>query len=188
MNDRNSRLQQIETQYLVLGALDGDEAAVESLVNLWSPKLYSYCRRFHRNAEDCEDLVQDIWVTAMKSLTKLNDPARFPAWIFRIAHGKSVDRLRKQVRENEKQEELKHEPPETAAPPTQQKTLEIEEESNALLKLIEDLKPEFKTVIYFFYQEELSIQEIATILDIPKNTVKSRLFHARKQLEEKLKG
>ena len=86
---------EVEDRDLILRAREGDVDSFNILVSRWEKKVYNYILRAVRNREDAMDLCQETFLKGYRSLRSLQDPARFPQWLFRIAHNESVSLFRK---------------------------------------------------------------------------------------------
>jgi RNA polymerase sigma-70 factor (ECF subfamily) len=165
-------VEQLVDEILVMDAQDGKARAMEILVSRWQKRLWKYAYRLTGNSEGAWDVTQETWLGIIKGLRKLNDPANFKAWAYRITTNKSVDWIKKG--KNVKKisiEEFKNHHQEG------KKDADIKE-------LLQKLDMKKRAVISLFYFEELSVPEISVALKIPNGTVKSRLTKARKELKE----
>jgi len=166
------KLLDIENQLLVMEAQDGDAQAMEKLVCRWQKKLWHYIFRLTSDRAATWDITQQCWLEVIKGLKKLNDPACFKAWTYRIATNESIDWLKKKSKDRQINLDS------TEAGCDQKKdNLEINE-------LIQRLKSDSRVVLSLYYFEKLSIFEISIALNIPQGTVKSRLFKARDELKQ----
>jgi RNA polymerase sigma-70 factor (ECF subfamily) len=165
-------VEQLVDEILVMDAQDGKAKAMEILVSRWQKRLWKYAYRLTGNSEGAWDVTQETWLGIIKGLRKLNDPANFKAWAYRITTNKSADWIKKD--KNVKKisiEEIKNH---------HQK----EKKDAGLKELLQKLDIKKRAVISLFYFEELSVPEISVALKIPNGTVKSRLTKARKELKE----
>lgn len=173
MIDRMDRsVEQLIDEILVMDCQHGRVKAFESLVSRWHMRLYRYAYNLTGDSEAARDITQDTWLGIIKSLRKLNDPANFKAWAYRIATNKSIDWKRKN--EAVKQINIKE------LEDHQHK----EKKDRGIKELLEKLDVRKKVVLSLYYFEQLSLPEISVALNIPKGTVKSRLHKARKELKE----
>lgn len=184
------RREQAFEEALVLASQMRDVAALELLVERWHPRLVRIARRVTRTYE-VEDLVQDIWLSVVRSLHKLRDPSLFGHWLARIARNKSIDWVRGRQSERRATSFLRQLSDDAAAnnglgaghgsasPGTR---VELRE----LGRRFADLPEAHRVVLERFYLRDLPIAEIAADLGIPLGTVKSRLFHARRKLQAQL--
>jgi RNA polymerase sigma-70 factor (ECF subfamily) len=170
-------LSKIENELLVIDAQDGNTAAMEALVARWQKRLWLYAYRTTSNADAAWEITQDTWMAIIKGLHRLNDPAGFITWAYRIVTNKSCDWIKRKVKKQQSIEELK---------------MRIENEANwrdhdnknDINSILKKLPFGSSTVLSLYYLEGFSISEVADILNIPKGTVKSRLFKARNEFKE----
>ena len=85
----------VEDADLIRKARRGDVEAYNLLISRWEKRVYNYLLRIVGNREDALDLSQDVFLKAYQNLRKLDDPARFAAWLFRIAHNEAYSLFRK---------------------------------------------------------------------------------------------
>ena len=86
---------EVEDRDLIAKARRGHVDAYNVLVSRWEKRVFNYLLRLVRHREDALDLSQDVFLKAYQSLKKLEDPAKFPGWLFRIAHNEAYSLLRK---------------------------------------------------------------------------------------------
>lgn len=168
---------EVEDRDLILRASRKDVDAYNLLVSRWEKRIYNYLLRLVANREDAMDLSQDVFLKAYQNLAKLEDPARFGPWLFRIAHNEAYSLLRKPKTEQEVAERAERTvwgqmlPIETS--------LAVE---RALSKLTEEQR---EAVLLKVYQG-FKFEEIAEVLDTPVSTIKSRVYTALELLKESL--
>lgn len=173
---------QVIDRLLVARAQEGDKKAFELLVRRWHPKILGFSYRLTRDADAARDVSQESWVAAVKGLKRLDDPALFRAWIFRIAKNKAADyirgrqKTRKQIEAMEQMAVIENE---TRKPGP--------EEGLTLKALIDNLPQEKRALLILFYVEGLSLAELADVFETPAGTIKSRLFTAREELKSNYK-
>lgn len=137
------------------------------------------------NMEDAKDVVQDTFVTVCLEINKLRNPEVFISWFYRILTNNVRSILKKQKREISKEESEMQQIDVKVQEDFTDMFLQ-QEEHKQLRKLINRLDEKYRTVIVLYYFNEFSISEIAEIVDCRQGTVKSRLFKARKILEQQL--
>ncbi len=164
--------EQIVDELLVMEAQDGNAKAMEALVSRWQKRLWHHAYRLTGNNQAAWDVTQQSWIGIIKGLRKLNDPASFKAWAYRITTNKSIDWIKKN-------KAAKHLSIDQIGDYPQK---EIKEHGTK--ELLEKLDIRKKTVLILHYFEQLSIPDISVVLNIPTGTVKSRLHNARKELKE----
>ena len=170
-------------EYLILLSQAGSKEALDGLARRWTPRLLRYAARVLGGSADAvetaRDVVQETWIGAIRGLRGLRDPAQFPAWIYGIATRKCADA----IRANRRRRRLDR--PSAPGGSGEDPGLEPEYQID-LLAAIRGLPPMHRAVVHLFYREEMSVDEVASILEIPAGTVKSRLHHAREALRQRL--
>jgi RNA polymerase sigma-70 factor, ECF subfamily len=171
---------EVEDRDLIAKARRGDVEGYNLLVSRWEKRIFNYLLRLTRNREDAMDVSQDVFLKAYQNLPKLDDPARFSSWLFRIAHNEAFSLLRKRKPEDE----LVHDP---ASPGARDRLLPMELSltvESALKRLSEEQR---EAVLLKIYQG-FKFEEMAEILDCPVSTVKSRLYTALDLLKTTLEA
>jgi RNA polymerase sigma-70 factor, ECF subfamily len=175
MNEGNRLYERL----LVLRSQTGDERALTELIGLYSPRLRYYLRKMLPRREDqAEDLLQETWCDAVRSLGSLRDAAAFPAWIYRIARDRAWRLLRKERPETPLGDEdvpAACEEPEFSA-----------EDAAAVHAALAELAEEQREVLVLRFIEGLSYEEIAAITAAPLGTVRSRLHYGKESLRKTL--
>ncbi|MFN4032429.1 MAG: sigma-70 family RNA polymerase sigma factor [Fimbriimonadales bacterium] len=170
-----------------------DEAAFEQIMNLYADRLYNYILRMVGSPTDAEDLLQEAFLRAYQGLPNFDRRASLSTWLYRIATNLCIDHQRKRARrvqtvsysawEDEEGEGGTWEFPDLQTPNPMEAALNRELQQ-VVEHAIEALSPKLKTVLLLYDVEELSYEEIARVLNIPIGTVKSRLNHARGQIQK----
>jgi RNA polymerase sigma-70 factor (ECF subfamily) len=177
-------LRAVEDADLIRKACRGNVDAFNLLISRWERRVYNYLLRLVANREDALDLSQDVFLKAYQNLRKLEDPARFGPWLYRIAHNEAYSLFRKRRPEDDA-EELQTENLEGAASAGGNAVYPIEltlAVSSALTRLTADQR---ETVVLKIYQG-FKFEEIAEIVSAPVSTVKSRLYTALELLKAEL--
>jgi RNA polymerase sigma-70 factor, ECF subfamily len=170
-------------EYLVSLSQAGSTEALDGLARRWTPRLLRYATRLLGGSgtatDAARDVVQETWVGAIRGLVRLRDPAQFPAWIYGIATRKCADAIRTNVRRRTRETDAASgESVEDAALPLEQHI--------DLAEAIRRLPPWHRAAVHLYYREDLTVDEIATVMRVPAGTVKSRLHHARQALKRQL--
>jgi RNA polymerase sigma-70 factor (ECF subfamily) len=169
--------EQVLTEWLVLHAQSGSADALEQLLKLWYPKLLRYASAQTRNRDAAKDVVQETLLCLSRRIRRLKDPAAFPKWMYQILQRRSVDYMRTQLR-NRRTADVAGDVHMGEAGESAPGTM--------LEDALESLAEESYRVVHLRYMIGLSVREIASIIDIPEGTVKSRLHSARIQLRNLL--
>lgn len=182
---------QILDEWLVLKAQEGDQQAFRQLVIKWHKKLLYQSHIRTKDWHEAEDIVQEVWQWVLGNLNKLKETSKFGAWIRTIVDRRSIDWVRKQQKQRDNQYLIANgfnETDQLSLTDTFDTATDTHENQLKVLELtLNQLNAESKLVLVLYYLESHSIESIAGILNIPKGTVKSRLFHAREKLKSLMK-
>jgi RNA polymerase sigma factor (sigma-70 family) len=170
-------LERLEESAQVLRAQQGDAQAFAWLIARHERPLLYYLRRFISEPEAALDVHQEVWLAVFRGLSKLRSAPAFRGWLYRLAHDQAVRYIRDEVREAESKEVMEVGPEE----------LETKAEDAEMIHLgLLSLSPAHREALTLHYLRDLSLEEIATAINVPLGTVKSRLHHARVALREHL--
>ncbi|WP_425271778.1 RNA polymerase sigma factor SigW [Paenibacillus protaetiae] len=173
-------------------ALKGDQRAFAELVDLYQDKLFHMAYRMLNNRQEAEDVVQDTFLRVYKNLDKYDEGLKFSTWIYRIATNLCIDRLRKRKPSYSLDaESSEHEGLDGYSMiPSDNRTPESEvlltETQKIVHQAIESLPPKYKTIMMLRYIQDMSLQEIGEVLDMPVTTIKTRVHRGREFLRKKL--
>lgn len=166
-----------EPTSLLLRAQQGDNDAVERLIELYQDTIYSMAVSFTRNPHQAEDLAQDAWIKILRGLPKFRHDSKFSTWLYRITMNTFLNATRAVRREAEVMGNLL---------PEQEPTNSRLESSLDMNEAVRALPDEFRSVVVLRYVADLSYKEIASVLEVPLGTVQSRLRRALDKLESSL--
>jgi RNA polymerase sigma-70 factor (ECF subfamily) len=168
-----SDLQILESALLVVRFQRGDARAFEELVKFWEQPLFYYLRRVSRSEADALELLQETWLKLFRSLGTLRDPRTLPAFLYTTARHTAISRMRK----------LGSQPPESYTDELFDGTAEAEVDAfdNAELvhHALDQLPLAQRESLTLFFLQDLSLEEIAELLDVPVGTVKSRIHYGK---------
>lgn len=160
--------------------------AKKSLENLFAEETirqqenyYRLAYSYAKNPEDALDIVQESIYKALSSLDSLEDPRVMKTWFYRILVNTSLDFLRKQKKVCVMDEELL----ESHIPDEEHPYPDID-----LRNALTELPPMYRSIIILRYFEDLKIEEVATILNVNTNTIKTRLYTALKKLRLEMRA
>jgi RNA polymerase sigma-70 factor (ECF subfamily) len=166
---------EVEDLDLIAKARRGDVEGYNLLVSRWEKRVYNYLLRLVSNREDALDLSQDVFLKAYQNLRKLDDPARFAGWLFRIAHNEAFSMLRRKRPETGSGLEVY-----VAGARGHLLPLEL---SLAVERALKFLNDDQREVVLLKVFQGFKFDEMAEILDCPVSTVKSRLYTALELLK-----
>lgn len=185
-----------EDRSVVLEAVKGNREAFDILVEKYYKKIYNLAYRFVGDAEEANDLAQEIFTAAYQNLKKFRGDAKFSTWLFQIATNRGKNRFkylkrrgyfagRGQQETDEDRDSSQRAIPDYSTNP---ETLLAGKQIQKIVQdAIDDLDPDHKEIVILRDIEGFSYDEIAQMLNLPEGTTKSRLHRARMVVKEKLK-
>jgi len=187
--------QEVLDEWLVLEVQSGRPEALQLLAERWHRRLTGYAYRRIGRPEAAAEIAQEAWIAILRGIRRLDDPARFRPWVFRIVDRKAVDWLRRHHRQEALNDRLAEDPSlspaacdegTNLAPEPSDSDRENEGHAQAIDQLraaLRRLPGDRRALLSMFYLDGLSVREIAEALAVPEGTVKARLFHARNALK-----
>jgi RNA polymerase sigma-70 factor (ECF subfamily) len=169
---------------LVLRAQVGDGSAYARLHERFHTRLAYFIRRLLVHREESEDVLQEVWLSVVRKLPALEDPAAFRAWIYRIARHRALSRLRRARIELEL--EGPDAPPELLALEPEDSRAYDDVDPASLREGLERLSPAHREALTLRFLDDLSYEEIASVIECSVGTVRSRIHYARKALRAEL--
>lgn len=167
----------VEDTDLISRVCRGDVEAYNLLVSRWEKRVFNYILRLTANQEDALDLSQDVFLKAYQNIRKLDDPARFGPWLYRIAHNEAYSLFRK------RRPETVLEDLDADRNPAPGFSVDL---SLAVAAALDRLNPEQREAVVLKVYEGFKFDEMAEILGCPVSTVKSRLYTALDLLKRDL--
>lgn len=163
---------------LVELAKDGDDNALQRLVERHLPSIYNFSMRYTGSADDAQDATQETFLKAWRNLERFNPSRAFRPWLFAIARNAATDIMRKRRHipfSSFDTDENTNVLTETLADkePLPEEVFEQAASAAQLRGVLEKLKPRDQLILNMHYEEGLSFEEIARILKMPPNTVRS---------------
>lgn len=162
----------------------GDQQAIGVLYQRYHKRVFHFVRRFVNDAAVAEDLTNDVFIEVWQKAAVYEGRSKVSSWLLGVARYKALSELRKTKPVHSKSEQILDALEDDADDP--EMVTQKRDKGAAIKRCIATLSPDHRTILELIYYHEKSIEEVAEILDIPKNTVKTRTFHARKQLSEKM--
>ena len=172
MNDR----ERLNNELLVIRAQQGAERALTELIEVWQTRLWRFAWRVTDDEQAAWDVLQEAWIVISRTIQRLDDPAAFPAWAYRITSNKARDWIRRQSSRRRADEVYGSARAEAEPPPPES------DEHEDLEQALDALPGGDRAILSLHYEEGFTMAEIADIVGIPAGTVKSRLHHARRRL------
>lgn len=176
---------------LLQRCLAGENSAWESLLKVYTRKIYNLCYRFTGRAEEAEDLTQEVFIKIFRTLQSF-DAAQgsFSTWLHRVARNHLVDHYRRNQKDRmtgsiEDDLEMIAEKPSPSAGPAAQ--VENRERKEFLQRALDRLSPDLREAVVLRDLQDLDYLEIAQVLGVPEGTVKSRINRGRLELAKVIK-
>ena len=163
----------------------GDRLAMQVLFARHHVKVFRFVLRLVRDESTAEDLISEVFLDVWRQAGKFEGRSQVSTWLLAIARFKALSVLRKRP-----EEELDDEAAAAIEDPADDPgaVLEKKDKGQVLRKCLTALSAEHREIIDLVYYHEKSVEEVAQIVGIPENTVKTRMFYARKKLAELLKA
>lgn len=167
---------------IITRVLGGDKRFFGELVKRYQDFVFTIAMRYTNNREDAEEIAQDVFVKAYRSLADFRHSSRFSTWLYTITVNTCSTFLRKKKVKTSSDEKIlesvaAYDPSEDCTKRSREYLL------NTVIKL---LHPDDALIITLFYKGEQSVEEIARLMGITTNNVKVKLHRARQRLKEKL--
>ncbi|HKQ56287.1 MAG TPA: RNA polymerase sigma factor [Candidatus Eisenbacteria bacterium] len=169
-----------EERELVRRAQGGDERAFRRLVEVHGDRAYALALRIVRSPSDAEEVAQDALVRAWRSLPRFRGESAFSSWLYRIVVRRAYDRAA--LLKGRRSREAGIEDPEALPAAVAGPDAGARELSVRLERLVAELPEVPRTVVTLYYYQDRSVAEVASILRMPENTVKTHLSRARERL------
>lgn len=162
----------------------GDQQAYAQIINKYKNPLYATILRMTKHPQDAQDLVQEAFIKVYKQLDKYEAKGSFSSWFYRVAINHCMDAFRTkqyQMKPVEVDEEQ-------VVNPTHPEIIFMKKEQQRQLeRLLQTLPDDERMIILLRYNNELSYEEIAEMMEVPISTVRNKLHRAKKKMRETVK-
>ncbi len=179
------RIKSSDTE-IIDAILLGNQSVYADLMKRYQSYVFSLAIRFTRKREDAEEITQDTFVKAYKSLSQYKRESKFSTWLYTITYNTAMTHLRKKKLETSSLDDEANLIQIENKGIYDEYSIEKKSRSFYLNKAIGMLLPDDAIIITLFYKGEQSLEEIAAVMNIEANTVKVKLHRARHKLKEKL--
>ena len=173
--------QRTRDTWIALRCQLGEPRGFEALVAEMERPLLYYAARLTRSDEVALDVLQEVWIQVFRIINRLREPAALRTWLYRIVRGIALNHVRAETTRRHAEEAAAEEIDTTTAEP-EFDTVDVAELHDAL----DELDEKHRDVLVLHFLEELSIDEIATVVGCPPGTVKSRIHYAKRALARRL--
>ena len=164
---------------------DGNRTAMHILYCRHNVRVYRFILRIVRDATTAEDLVSQVFLDVWRTAGQFQGRSQVSTWLLSIARFKALTAMRQRRFEDIDQEDVREIPDDSDTPET---SLDRSDTSAILRACVAKLSPAHREIINLVYYHEKSVEEVGQIIGIPQSTVKTRMFYARKQLADLLRG
>jgi RNA polymerase sigma-70 factor (ECF subfamily) len=177
---------QAKSDEVLIGRIaNGDRLAMQVLYARHHVRVFRFVMRFVRDESMAEDLISEVFLDVWRQAGRFEGRSAVSTWMLAIARFKALSALRRRP-----DEELDEETAGAIGDPNDDPgtTLEKKDRGAIIRKCLVGLSADHREIIDLVYYHEKSVEEVAEIVGIPENTVKTRMFYARKRLAELLKA
>jgi RNA polymerase sigma-70 factor, ECF subfamily len=178
-------MQTTSDEVLIGRIASGDRLAMQVLFARHHVRVYRFVLRLVSDPTLAEDLISEVFLDVWRQAGRFEARAAVSTWLLAIARFKALSALRKKP-EAELTEEMAEAIEDTSDTP--EAALQKKDKGEILRECLKSLSAEHREIIDLVYYHEKSVEEVAGIVGIPENTVKTRMFYARKRLSEVLKA
>ena len=170
--------------FLISRVLVRDKKAFQELYESYRPRLSHFVLRLVKRPPLVEEVVNDTMMVVWDGLDRFKGDSRLSTWVFAIAYRKGMKAL---TRNDDPVEDYTHEEVASNEPGPEQNAADIQRHAS-LRRAMEQLSADHRTVMDLTYFHEMGYREIAEVMDCPVDTVKTRMFYARRHLKTLLSG
>jgi len=179
LQEDNDRLRY---EWLVLRCQAGDRGAFADLIEIMERPLLYYATSLTGSQDAALDVLQDVWLKVVRGIRKLKDPGSLKPWLYAITHGIAVDRIRHDY-SLERVEATQIEEFDQAVEPSF-----ANEDAASIHEALSQIGVKHREVLVLHFLQDLSVDEVASVIGCPPGTVKSRLHHAKQAMKQILQG
>jgi len=166
---------------LIAAIAEGDKRALQVLFGRHNVRVYRFVLRFLNDEAAAEDMVSEVFLDVWRQAGRFERRSQVSTWLMAIARNKALSVLRKRSTE-----ELDEEVAEFIEDPADnpEVTMQKKQQSTFLQECLTQLSPAHREIVDLVYYHEKTVEEVAEIIGVPANTVKTRMFYARKRIGE----
>jgi RNA polymerase sigma-70 factor (ECF subfamily) len=179
--------------HLINRLQNGEKEAFRELVEAYNRPIYFLSLDLTGNHQDAQDLSQEVFMKAYRSVTKFRGDAKLSSWLYRITVNTFIDQKRRKnaklfalMRKNQNEDELLDQTPSDNAKDDPERNAESNIIQSHINQALDALSKKERSVFVLRHYQDLAIKEISEMLNIAEGTVKSLLFRAIKKLQKKL--
>ncbi len=180
---------------LIQNAKENDQQALSEIYEMSSPFVYRTIKILIKDEDTIYDILQDTYVKAFTRLDQLQDAEKLIPWLKMIANNRAKDWLKKSkpvfftdISGGEEEDSIPFEEAieDVRSDTNPEMSMDEKEVRRLVMKILDQLPEDQRLVIGMFYYEEMSVKDIANVLEVSENTVKSRLSYGRRKIKEQV--
>jgi len=179
-----------DTERIARGLRRRDVALLHQLVEQYQYRLIRYLIYLTGRRDHVDDIVQETWLRVVERGSSYDGRSRFEPWLFSIARNLTIDQMRKRKAislDTPEEEDMEFPLPASGEPSPFEQAARTED-AQRMAKSLETLEPIYREAIVLRFQEDLTLQEIASIVKAPVTTVSSRIYRGLEMLRTQLEG
>ena len=171
-----------DEKVLIQAIKAGDFRQFERLIVAYQKPLYVFIWRMVQDEDDAKDICQDTFFKAYKKIKSFKEKSKFSSWLFQIGYRKTLDFIAKKKRQRIVLDKMGAK----SQMASNEEEFEIKQADRAIGKMIDDLQQNHRTALHLFYKEEMTYKEIAAVMRVPINTVKSHIHRGKEIIRDKI--
>jgi RNA polymerase sigma-70 factor, ECF subfamily len=173
--------QDTSDEALVAQIAQRDKRALQQLYSRHHVRIYRFALRFLNDEAAAEDIVSEVFIDVWRQAERFEGRSQVTTWLLAIARNKSLSLLRRRS-----SEDLDDEVAEFIEDPSDNPEVAMlkSQRASVLQDCLTQLSPAHREIVDLVYYHEKSVEEVAQIISVPANTVKTRMFYARKRIGE----
>lgn len=168
---------------LVVLAQSGEKDAFNELVTLFSPELHSVVMRRVRHIQDCEEVVQDVFLRVVRKIHQLEDPSKFSGWIHKMANNLAINKILRRPKEKVTIEPFTLERPYENDPI---RRITRKDDGRLLHRTMSELNKRDNDLLHAYYFDGVKLKDVAHEMGLPEGTLKRRIHEARERLKNEI--
>lgn len=180
----NTDARRTHDEWLALRCRLGEPGAFAELVREMERPLLYFAAKLLGDEDAAFDVLQEVWLAAVRGVRRLDDPRAVRAWLYRVTRGRAVDRVRHdRSRERAERARAADTPEEVGDGPSF-----AADDARAVHRALDRIDLRHREVLVLHFLNDLSVAEIAAVIGAPAGTVKSRIYHAKRALKGALES
>ena len=174
-------VQETTDESLVASIAQGDKRALQTLYGRHSVRIFRFALRFLNDESMAEDMVSEVFLDVWRQAARFEARSKVSTWLLAIARNKALSVLRRRSTE-----ELDEEMAEAIKDPSDdpEVSMQKQQQISKLQECLTQLSPAHREIVDLVYYHGKTIEEVVAIIRVPVNTVKTRMFYARKRIGE----